>query len=149
MMRKFMSHMRTLDKFEWLVLSIGCMSIGVCVGFAFGGAIDQFLTSEENIEIAYEKAPTECELARVSSGKFTEGNLASIFTAERGTMIGKNKYRFTKAKLVEIYAGTPQVKAVISADTAEIEMMDGEMISASWYGNFKRRQFGRERQDAK
>ena len=142
-MKSFMSRIRQLDKIEqWAVASLIAILIGISIGFTFGGVISEFFSSENAVEVAFTRGEPGGELVKVSTTAFSEGSLVSIFTADRGTMVGKDKYKFTNAKLIELYSGTDKIKAVMSADTAEIEIERGEIASASWFGNFQRRQFG-------
>ena len=78
----------------------------------------------------------------VTTSTFKKGKLINTLTAERGDRITETKYKLTNAKLVTYDGNT--ITSIMEADTVDLEFKTTKLAvikAASWYGNFKRRQY--------
>jgi hypothetical protein len=138
--------MRQLEKVETAVLRVIIFAIGCGLGFLSGIYSETVKLEREfgNMKLEMSAIEPLTNTEKPSIKRFNEGALTTIFTADRGELVGVNTYLFTNPLVVDLYPGTKHKKSEMSSDYARIEFAGADLSavkSSSWWGNFKRRSY--------
>ena len=137
-----------------VIASAVILLAGIITGFLIAPRVQEALA----VEIVSTSNPhgastrvTKLEATNLEIPTFEKGVITQLFTAEKMTMKSE-EIHFSSPCLLEFQPGTTKLKSRMTADNATMKRGEGGMSvdwnNMSWYGNFKYRNYGKEKMDA-